>query len=105
MHVGLVYELQDEQDIDGTAEFASIYEVGYLAATIEALGHDVTLIGNITQLVHFLGTGQRVDLVFNYAAGRWGHAREAQVPALLEAMQVPYTGADAFTLTLLSIRL
>ena len=42
MHVGLVYELQDEQDIDGTAEFASVYEVGYLAETIEALGHDVT---------------------------------------------------------------
>lgn len=100
MHVGLVYELQDEQDIDGTAEFASVYEVGYLAETIEALGHDVTRIGNITQLVHFLGTGQRVDLVFNYAAGRWGHAREAQVPALLDAMQIPYTGADAFTLTL-----
>ena len=100
MNVGLVYELQDEQDIDGTAEFASAYEVGHLAETIEALGHEVTRIGNIAQLVRFLGSGHRVDLVFNYAAGRWGHAREAQVPALLEAMQIPCTGADAFTLTL-----
>lgn len=100
MNVGLVYELQDEQDVDGTAEFASAYEVGHLAETIEALGHEVTRIGNITQLVRFLGSGQRVDLVFNYAAGRWGHAREAQVPALLEAMQIPCTGSDAFTLTL-----
>ena len=88
-----------EQDIDGTAEYASAYEVEYLAETIESLGHEVTRIGDITHLVRFLASGQKVDLVFNYAAGRWGHAREAQVPALLEAMQIPCTGADAFTLT------
>ena len=99
MKVGLVYEIQDQQDIEATAEYASAYEVEYLAETIESLGHEVTRIGDITHLVRFLGSGQRVDLVFNYAAGRRGHAREAQVPALLEAMQIPFTGADAFTLT------
>ena len=99
MKVGLVYELQEEQDIEATAEFASGFEVEYVAETIETLGHDVTRIGDITQLVRFLASGQQVDLIFNYAAGRWGHAREAQVPALLDAMQIPYTGADAFTLT------
>lgn len=100
MNVGLVYELQDEHDVEATAEFASAVEVENIAETIKALGHAVTRIGDITQLVRFLVSGQRVDLVFNYAAGRWGHAREAQVPALLEALQIPFTGADAFTLTL-----
>ena len=100
MKVGLVYELQDEQNIEATAEFASAFEIGTLADTIEALGHDVVRIGGITQLVQFLAAGRQVDLVFNYAAGCWGHAREAQVPALLEALRIPYTGADAFTLTL-----
>ncbi len=64
------------------------------------MGHEVVRIGDIARLVRLLASGQQVDLVFNYAAGRWGHAREAQVPALLEAMQIPCTGADAFTLTL-----
>jgi D-alanine-D-alanine ligase len=57
-------------------------------------------IGDIARLVQFVAAGRHVDLVFNYAAGWWGRAREAQVPALLEALRIPCTGADAFTLTL-----
>ena len=38
MNVGLVYELQEEQDIEATAEFASGFEVEYVAETIEPLG-------------------------------------------------------------------
>lgn len=100
MKVGLVYELQDEHNLEATAEFASPYEIGVLADTIRSLGHEVVPIGDIGRLVAFVAAGRRVDLVFNYAAGCWGRSREAQVPALLEAYRVPYTGADAFTLTL-----
>lgn len=100
MNVGLVYELQDEGKVEATAEFASADEIGYLADTIEGLGHAVARIGDLRQLLQFIASGQAIDLVFNYAAGCWGRAREAQVPALLEALRIPYTGADAFTLTL-----
>ncbi len=87
-------------DIELTAEFATADEVENLAATLGELGHQVTVIGDMAALVRFFGCGGAVDLVFNYAAGIWGRAREAQVPALLEALRVPYTGADAWTLTI-----
>lgn len=38
------------------------------------------------------------DLVFNVAEGMHGPAREAQVPAVLEMLGIPYTGSDALTL-------
>src|SRR6185503_4879219 len=49
-----------------------------------------------------LSAGARWDLVFNYAEGMFGFAREAQVPALLDAFQIPYTFSDGlvFALTL-----
>jgi D-alanine-D-alanine ligase len=107
MHIGIVCELQEQPplhtglvaSIDVTAEFATTWEVEQLAATLAELGHETTVIGDMAALVRFLGCGGAIDLVFNYAAGVWGRAREAQVPALLEALRVPYTGADAFTLT------
>jgi D-alanine-D-alanine ligase len=41
----------------------------------------------------------RPDLVFNYAEGEGiGRTREARVPAVLEMLQIPYTGSDPLTL-------
>lgn len=105
MHLGIVCELQEQPPAlaghaaDLTAEFATAWEVEQIAATLAGLGHEVTVIGDLAALVRFLGRDGAVDLVFNYAAGIWGRAREAQVPALLEALRIPCTGADAWTLT------
>ena len=38
------------------------------------------------------------DLVFNIAEGAFGVSREAQIPAMLDMLQIPYTGSDALTL-------
>ncbi|WP_029918501.1 D-alanine--D-alanine ligase family protein [Pelobacter seleniigenes] len=38
------------------------------------------------------------DLVFNMAEGLHGISREAQIPALLEMLNIPYTGSDPTTL-------
>jgi D-alanine-D-alanine ligase len=38
------------------------------------------------------------DLVFNIAEGLHGASREAQVPAILEMLGIPYTGSDPLTL-------
>jgi len=35
----------------------------------------------------------RPDIVFNYAEGVFGEMREAEIPALLESMGLPYTGS------------
>ena len=41
-----------------------------------------------------------LDLVFNIAEGFKGRNRESQVPALLELLDIPYTGSDPATLSL-----
>jgi D-alanine-D-alanine ligase len=40
------------------------------------------------------------DICFNICEGHFGDAREAQVPAMLEMMQIPYTGSKVLTLSL-----
>lgn len=77
-------------------------EVQAVLASLQRLGHYVTLIPGISFLVKLLATGhyQDWDLVFNMAQGFHGSAREAQVPSLLEAYQIPYTFSDATTMTL-----
>lgn len=42
----------------------------------------------------------RPDMVFNIAEGLWGPSRESQIPAILEMLQLPYTGSDPLTLGL-----
>ncbi len=38
------------------------------------------------------------DIVFNIAEGLNGVNRESQIPAMLDMLQIPYTGSDALTL-------
>ena len=38
------------------------------------------------------------DIVFNIAEGFYGIGREAQIPAMLEMLNIPYTGSDPLTL-------
>jgi D-alanine-D-alanine ligase len=57
-------------------------------------------IGSIRQLTNRLAAGDRWDLVFNIAEGVRGFGRESQVPALLDAYDIPYTFSDPLTLSL-----
>ena len=38
------------------------------------------------------------DIVFNFAEGLNGFNRESHIPAMLEMLQIPYSGSDALTL-------
>jgi D-alanine-D-alanine ligase len=40
------------------------------------------------------------DICFNICEGHLGDSREAQVPAILEMLRIPYTGSKVFTLAL-----
>lgn len=42
----------------------------------------------------------RPDLCFNIAEGHFGDGREAQIPAILEMLEIPYTGSKVLTLAL-----
>jgi len=68
--------------------------VELIAAALEAEGHKVTMLGGGRE---FLGKvlQDKVDFVFNIAEGRGPHrSREAQVPSILEMLDIPYSGSD-----------
>ncbi|MCP4140289.1 MAG: ATP-grasp domain-containing protein [Chloroflexi bacterium] len=106
MKIGFTYDLRSKHqpDENSPADYYGEYEsdetVAGITEALITLGHEVIQIGNISALVNFLGEGNRVDLVFNMAEGRYGRTRESQVPSLLEAYQIPYTFSDSLTLAI-----
>ena len=107
MRIGFTYDLRDDYLRQGyseedTAEFDAAETIDAIESALRSLGHAVDRIGGVKPLAARLAAGDRWDLVFNYAEGMFGFAREAQVPALLDAFQVPYTFSDGlvFALTL-----
>ena len=107
MRIGFTYDLRDDYLREGysaeeTAEFDAIETIVALENALVSLGHTVDRIGGVKNLTTRLTAGDRWDLVFNYAEGMFGFAREAQVPSLLDAFQIPYTLSDGlvFALTL-----
>jgi len=107
MTVGFTFDLRDDYLREGyteeeTAEFDAAETIDAIASALTSLGHTVDRLGGVRNLVNRLAAGDRWDLVFNYAEGMFGFAREAQVPALLDAFQIPYTFSDGlvFALTL-----
>jgi D-alanine-D-alanine ligase len=105
MRVGLTFDLRDYYlaagySAEDTAEFDSIETIDALAGALERLGLEVDRIGTVRQLAQRLVAGERWDLVFNIAEGLKGVAREAQVPALLDAYDIPYTFSDPLVMAL-----
>lgn len=105
MLVGLTYDLRPEYLAAGyseeeTAEFDRPETVDALDSALGQLGHRTDRIGNARQLIARLAAGDRWDLVLNIAEGLYGIAREAQVPAILDVYQIPYTFSDPLLMAL-----
>jgi D-alanine-D-alanine ligase len=99
MRIGLTYDMRDDYRAMGyseeaIAEFDSVATIEALESTLASLGHEIDRIGHIRELAARLVAGERWDLVFNFAEGLKGRSREAQVPALLEAYDIPYVFSD-----------
>jgi D-alanine-D-alanine ligase len=105
MNVGLVYDLRSEYLAEGyseeeTAEFDKEDTIQALQQGLTALGFEVEAVGSAKSLVSALAEGRRWDLVFNIAEGLRGSGREALVPALLDAFDIPYTFSDPLVMAL-----
>ncbi len=70
-----------------------------ITAALEAGGHQVTFLEGDITLVDNLPKVEP-DICFNICEGHFGDGREAQVPALLEMLRIPYTGSQVLTLAL-----
>ena len=105
MRVGVTYDLRADYLALGlgeeeTAEFDSEITIAGICGALASLGHEPDRIGGVRLLAKRLVAGERWDCVFNFCEGLKGVAREAQVPALLEAYDVPYLFSDPLTLSL-----
>jgi len=100
MRIGLSYDLkeslplkQDSPD-DAFEEYDSPATVELISAALEAKGHSVVRLGGGVQFLDNIRC-KKVDIVFNIAEGRGSYrSREAQVPSILEMLDIPYTGSD-----------
>ncbi len=89
-------------DAEEEAEFDTPETVEMLAQSLSKGNHEVAKIEVSGPASHLAARLEAFspDLIFNLAEGRRGRAREAFYPALFEELGYPYTGSDAYTLTL-----
>ena len=105
LRVGIAYNLKKDfshregQPIDFLEEFDSEETVDAIRFVLERDGHEVMKLGGDTGLIDRLRKTS-IDIVFNIAEGLQGRNREAHIPALLEYLNIPYTGSDPLTLSL-----
>jgi D-alanine-D-alanine ligase len=105
MIVGIAYDLRDEYIAMGygeeeTAEFDRADTIEAIEIALSDLGYVTERIGHVKKLIGSLASGKRWDIVFNIAEGLYGIGREAQVPAVLDAYEIPYTFSDPLVLAL-----
>lgn len=100
MKIGLSYDLKEEIALnkehpeDALEEYDSLETVNSIATALESEGHSlIKLSGGKRFLMKILQ--KNVDFVFNIAEGRGNYrSREAQIPAILEMLDIPYSGSD-----------
>src|SRR3954451_13159847 len=102
LRIALCYDLKPDYLAAGFApadvmEFDEEETVAFLEEALSRLGHHPERVGRGVELARRLAAGERWDLVFNLAEGVRGRSREAQVPALCEMFDQPYTFSDPLT--------
>lgn len=105
LKIGMTYDLRDDYLAEGydeeeTAEFDRPETIDAIEKALKELGFETERVGHIRSLARRLVQGDRWDMVFNIAEGLRGFGREAQVPAILEAFDIPYTFSDVLVLSM-----
>ena len=100
MRVGLSFDLKAAVVLEETApddaleEYDSPTTIEYIRRAIDGLGHATVKLGGGAEFIRNI-LDEKVDIVFNIAEGRGNYrSREAQVPSILEMLNIPYVGSD-----------
>ncbi|HEX8437914.1 D-alanine--D-alanine ligase family protein, partial [Archangium sp.] len=107
LRVGFTYNVKRVKPVaaDGTAledseaEYDSPTTLQAIREAIASWGHEVVDLEATAELPSVLASTP-LDIVFNIAEGFKGRNRESQVPAMLELLDIPYTGSDPATLSI-----
>ena len=103
MKVALTYNLKKKDNAlpaDYFSECDSQETIDAIVGALNRLGHKVTPLEAERPNILRYFRSNRVDMVFNIAEGRQSRLRESEVPALLEYLNIPYTGSSSFSLAL-----
>jgi len=101
-HVAILANLKQNapflDDVPGDQwdDLDSAHTIDGLCAALQASGHRVTFL-EADRTLPFTLRDAGPDICFNLAEGHYGDSREAQVPALLELLRIPYTGSKILT--------
>lgn len=104
VRVGLIFNVKRIKphisgDDDDDAEYDAPSTIDAIREAIESLGHEVVMLEARADILRKLEDA-RIDVAFNVSEGLTGRAREAVVPAILDMLQIPFTGSDAATMAL-----
>ncbi len=105
LHVALLANLKKDAPLlpgmpeDYWADLDSEHTIAAITDALHQQGHQVTFLEGDATLYDRLREVQP-DICFNICEGHFGDAREAQVPAILEMLRIPYTGSKVLTLAL-----
>ena len=87
---------QPQKSIDTFAEWDTWDTVNALKEALESLNNVILIEADDSAFNKFRES--KPDIVFNVAEGFNGGSREAQIPSMLDMLQIPYTGSDPLTL-------
>ena len=107
MNIALTYNLRKVRNIKKNKkvieniDFDDPKTILGIKKALESLGHKVFLIeADENAYLKFKRLKNKIDLVFNYSEGIHGKDREAQIPAMLQMLQIPYTGGSPLSYAL-----
>jgi len=103
MRIALTYNLKKKDETkpaDYFSEFDSEDTINAIILALQTKGHAVEAVDAEGPAVLSYFRKNRVDMVFNIAEGKFGRYRESEIPALLDCLNIPYTGSNTFSLAL-----
>lgn len=110
-NVALTYNVKPEEDPTFKSHSQHAYSIDKdeyaewdTYETIHAIRDALSIYNNVTLIEAdddcFVSFKELMpDIVFNISEGKNGISREAQIPAILDMLEIPYTGSDPLTLS------
>ncbi|MCX8191320.1 MAG: hypothetical protein N3F06_00755, partial [Nitrososphaerales archaeon] len=103
LRIGLTYNLKRDAKALGLAE--DYYAEFDDQSTIDAIANALSKVGEVIKIeadedAYNILRQTRPDIVFNIAEGIRGESRESHIPAMLEMLNIPYTGSGPLTLAI-----
>ena len=98
--VGIIYNVKSghkDGPEDEEAEYDNLDTVHAIKEVFESMNLQVHLLEENEELISNLKQNP-IDIAFNIAEGKKGRGREAEVPAILNLLGIPFSGSDETTL-------